>query len=271
MPHFIRALQNPMLRSGSTEGGGGGDPAPVDVAALVAAEVAKAVTGLKAKNDELLNEVKTERQKRQATESKIASFGSEGDIEKARELMQQMQADADLRMIAEGGKTAFDEVVGRRTKSVIEAEKRQREQAEQAAKDAQTKTEAAMNRWRGERLATSVNTAVMKAKALPESAEFIHMQAQRYFAIDDETGKEILREGADLIDRNGNPHTLETWVESLRDTKPFFFGMPQGGGAGGGGSGGGGGRGPTRLDPSDSKSLSNNLEAIASGKAVLSY
>ena len=119
MPHFIRALQNHVRYSGSTEGGGGDPAPPVDVAALVAAEVAKAVTGLKAKNDELLNEVKTERQKRQATESKIASFGSEGDIEKARELMSQMQADADLRMIAEGGKTAFDEVVGRRTKSVM--------------------------------------------------------------------------------------------------------------------------------------------------------
>lgn len=275
MPRFIRALQNPMLFSGSNDGGsgdgGGGGGTPPDVAAIVAAEVAKALAPLNAKKDELLNEVKNERQKRQALESKITSLGGEGDIEKARELMSQMQADADLRMIAEGGKTAFDEVVGRRTKSVIEAEKRQREQAEAQAQDAAKRAEAAMDRWRSERLSTSVTNAVMKAKALPESAEFIQMQAQRYFVIDDETGKEVLREGVtDLIDRNGNPHTLDTWVESLRDTKPFFFGIPQGGGAGGSGSGGNG-RGPVRLDPTDTRSLSNNLEAIASGKAVLNY
>jgi hypothetical protein len=268
---LIRSLQNMIARNADGgEGGGAGGGTP-DVAALVAAEVAKAVGGLKAKNDELLNEVKAERQKRQAIESKITSLGGEGDIEKARELMNQMQADADLRMIAEGGKTAFDEVVGRRTKSVIEAEKRVREQAEQAAAEAAKRAESAMERWRKERLSTSVSNAVMQAKALPESAEFIQMQAQQYFVIDDETGKEVLREGiTDLIDRNGNPHTLATWVESLRDTKPFFFGIPQGGGAGGGG-GGGSNRGPVRLDSKDAKSLSNNLEAIATGKAIVNY
>jgi hypothetical protein len=260
-----------MTFSGSTEGdGGGGSGNAPDVAALVAAEVAKAVGGLKSKNEELLNEVKSERQKRQAIESKITSLGGEGDIEKARELMSQMQADADLRMIAEGGKTAFDEVVGRRTKSVIEAEKRQREQAEQAAKDAAARAEAAMDRWRNERLATAVNSAVGKAKALPESTEYIRMQAERLFAIDDESGKATLREGAELIDRNGNPHSLETWVESLRDTNPFFFGIPQGGGAGGSGSSNGG-RGPVKLDGTDARALSQNLEAIAAGKAVVSY
>lgn len=265
---FIRSLYNPITRNadGGDGGGGGGT---TDIAALIAAEVSKAVGGLKAKNDELLNEVKAERQKRQSIEQKIATLGGEGDIEKARALMEQMQADTDLRMIVEGGKPAFDEVVGKRTKAVIEAEKRAREAAEVAAVEAQKAREAAMDRWRSERLATSVNTAVMTAKALPEAAEFIQMQAQKYFQIDDETGKEVLREGVtDLIDRSGNPHTLATWVESLRDTKPFFFGIPQGGGANGSGNGGSN-RGPLRLDPRDTKAISQNLEAIASGKAVI--
>lgn len=253
----------------NAEGGGDGGGGGGDMAALIAAEVAKAVGGLKAKNDELLNELKTERQKRQSIEQKIVTLGGEGDIEKARALMEQMQADTDLRMIVEGGKPAFDEVVGKRTKAVIEAEKRAREQAEVQAIEAQKAREAAMDRWRSERLATSVNGAVMKAKALPEAAEFIQMQAQRYFQIDDETGKEVLREGVtDLIDRTGNPHTLETWVESLRDTKPFFFGIPQGGGANGSGAGGNS-RGPVRLDPKDTKAISQNLEALATGKAIV--
>lgn len=263
----IRSLQN-MIARNADDGSGGGGGAP-DVAALIAAEVAKALGPINAKKDELLNEVKNERQKRQELERRLLSLGNEGDIEKARALMEQMQTDADLRMIAEGGKTAFDEVVGKRTKAVIEAEKKAREAAEAAAQEAQRAREAAMDRWRQERLSTAVNTAVMKAKALPDAAEFIQMQAQRYFQIDDETGREVLKESAtDLIDRSGNPHTLETWVDSLRDTKPFFFGIPQGGGANGSGNGGSN-RGPTRLDPTDSKAISQNLEALASGKAVV--
>lgn len=265
----IRSLMNPITRNADGGEGGGGGNSP-DIAALIAAEVAKAVAPISAKKDELLNEVKAERQKRQALEARLTGLGDEGDIEKARELMAQMQADADLRMIAEGGKTAFDEVVGRRTKSVIEAEKRAREAAENAAKEAENRRLAAEDRWRSERLATSVMGAVTKAKALPEAAEYIRMDAERLFVVDDETGAPKFRDGKEIIDRSGNPHTLETWVESLRDAKPLFFGVPQGGGANGSGAGGNS-RGPVKLDGRDPKALSQNIEALARGAAVVNY
>jgi hypothetical protein len=259
---FIRSLQNQM--NYNAEGGGG---AP-DIAALVAAEVVKATQGLKSKNDELLNEVKAEREKRKAYEVQIQSMGNQEDNNKARELMERMQADADLRMIVEGGKAAFEDVLTRRTKSVVGAERAAKEAAERAAQEAAARADAAQNRWRSERLNFEVTSAVSKAKALPEAAEYIRIKAEQMFHLDDETGKPALREGVDVIDRSGNPHTLDTWVESLRDTNPFFFGIPSGGGAGGG-NGRGGDRAPVRINATDAKAISGNLEAIASGKAVV--
>jgi hypothetical protein len=245
--------------------GGGGAP---DIAALVAAEVVKATQGLKSKNDELLNEVKAEREKRKAYEVQIQSMGNQEDNNKARDLMERMQADADLRMIVEGGKAAFEDVLTRRTKSVVGAERAAKEAAERAAQEAAARADAAQNRWRSERLNFEVTSAVSKAKALPEAAEYIRIKAEQMFHLDDETGKPALREGVDVIDRSGNPHTLDTWVESLRDTNPFFFGIPSGGGAGGG-NGRGGDRAPVRINATDAKAISGNLEAIASGKAVV--
>ena len=259
---FIRSLQNQM--NYNAEGGGGGP----DIAALVAAEVVKATQGLKSKNDELLNEVKAEREKRKAYEVQIQSMGSQEDNNKARDLMERMQADADLRMIVEGGKAAFEDVLTRRTKSVVGAERAAKEAAERAAQEAAARAEAAQNRWRSERLNFEVTSAVSKAKALPEAAEYIRIKAEQMFVLDDESGKPALREGVDVIDRSGNPHTLDTWVESLRDTNPFFFGIPSGGGAGGG-NGRGGDRAPVRINATDAKAISGNLEAIASGKAVV--
>jgi hypothetical protein len=248
----------------NAEGGGGGP----DIAALVAAEVVKATQGLKSKNDELLNEVKAEREKRKAYEVQIQSMGNQEDNNKARDLMERMQADADLRMIVEGGKAAFEDVLTRRTKSVVGAERAAKEAAERAAQESAARADAAQNRWRSERLNFEVTSAVSKAKALPEAAEYIRIKAEQMFHLDDETGRPVLREGVDVIDRSGNPHTLDTWVESLRDTNPFFFGIPSGGGAGGG-NGRGGDRAPVRINATDAKAISGNLEAIASGKAVV--
>lgn len=259
---FIRSLQNQM--NYNAEGGGGGP----DIAALVAAEVVKATQGLKSKNDELLNEVKAEREKRKAYEVQIQSMGNQEDNNKARDLMERMQADADLRMIVEGGKAAFEDVLTRRTKSVVGAERAAKEAAERAAQESAARADAAQNRWRSERLNFEVTSAVSKAKALPEAAEYIRIKAEQMFHLDDETGRPVLREGVDVIDRSGNPHTLDTWVESLRDTNPFFFGIPSGGGAGGG-NGRGGDRAPVRINATDAKAISGNLEAIASGKAVV--
>lgn len=261
----IFALRN-HINYNAEDGSGGGGSGP-DIAALVAAEVQKATQGLKSKNDELLNEVKTERQKRQEIENQIRNMGSQDDIAKARDLMERMQADADLRMIVEGGKAAFEDVLTRRTKSVVAAERAAKEAAERAAQEAAARAEAAQNRWRSERLNYEVTSAVSKAKALPEAAEYIRIKAEQMFVLDDESGKPRLREGVEAIDRTGNMHTLDSWVDSLRDSNPFFFGMPSGGGAGGGG--GGNGRSPVKINSTDAKAISGNLEAIAAGKAVL--
>jgi hypothetical protein len=263
---FIRALQNPMLRA---EGDGSGG----DMEAMIKAAVESATAGLAAKNAELLNEVKAERNKRNTLEQQISSLGDTSDLSKMREVMERMQQDADLKLIAEGGKPAFEEVLTRRTKTVIAEERGKVEQAQRAAQEAEAKANDAMNRWRSERMNSAVANAVAKAKALPDAAEYINMKASQLFELDDEVGAPRLREnvkGTDQsIDRNGNPLTLDTWVESLRDSQPFFFGIAAGGG-GGGGTNQNNGRAPVAIPKNDPRAVSSNLEAIAKGTAVLS-
>jgi hypothetical protein len=252
------------------EGNESGGP---DIAAMIQAEVSKAVAGLSAKNQELLDEAKRAKSEKRALEDKLKSLGSETDLEKARALMEQMQADADLRMIAEGGKTAYEEVINRRTKSVVTRVEDEKRAYERQAQEAAARAEAAQNRWRQERLATAVQAATTKAKALPEAAKYIKMEAESYFDIDDDQGVPRLKEGVAqerAIDRNGNPLTLDAFVESLRDTNPFFFGQPSGGGAGGSGSAGGRGNEPTRIDSRNTRMVSSRLEDIAAGRVILS-
>ncbi len=253
------------------EDGSGGGASGAEIAAMIEAAVNKAVTGLSAKNQELLDEAKRAKQTARDLESKLRSLGDEGDIEKARALMEQMQADADLRMIVEGGKTAYEEVINRRTKSVVSRVEQEKIAAENAAKEAAARAEAMQNRWKQERLATAVNSAVGKAKALPEASEYIYMKAAALFEVDDEKGEPRLRADKvnDVIDRQGNPHTLDTFVDSLRDSNPFFFGVPSGGGANGGGTGRGGRNEPMRVNANDAAAVSNNIEAIAAGRAVV--
>jgi hypothetical protein len=264
---FIRSLINPALRYPEDDGGGSGSG---DLDAAVRAAVEKATNGLVAKNQELLNEIKAERSKRSSLEQQIAQIGDTGDIAKAREIMERMQADADLQMIANGGKPAFEEVLNRRTKGIITEERQKVEAAQMAVKTAEERATAALQRWRSERMDNEVARVVGKARALPEATEFIKMKAASMFEFDDESNSVRLRPdlAKDAIDRNGNPLTLDTWVESLRDTNSFFFGLPSGGGAGGN-SKNGGDRAPTRIDANDSKAISNNLEAIAKGTVVL--
>lgn len=265
---FIRALQNNMLRAPEGDDGGG------SMEDMVKAAVEKATAGLAAKNAELLNEVKNERTKRTTLEQQITNLGDTSDLTKMREVMERMQQDADLKLIADGGKPAFEEVLTRRTKSVIAEERSKVEAAERAAKEYEARANDAMNRWRSERMNSAVSHAVAKAKALPEAAEYINMKASQMFELDDELGAPRLREsvkGTDQsIDRNGNPITLDTWVESLRDSQPFFFGIAAGGGGGGGNSQGGNGRAPVAIPKNDPRAISSNLEAIAKGTAVLS-
>ena len=262
---LIRSLINPALRSPEGDDGSGGD-----LDTLIRAAVEKATSGLAAKNSELLNEIKSERTKRTSLEQQIHEIGDTGDIAKAREVMERMQSDTDLQMIANGGKAAFEEVLNRRTKGIITEERSKVEAATAAAKAAEEREKIAQNRWRSERMDNEVARVVAKARALPEAIEFIKMKATTMFHLDDETNAVALRGELtkDAIDRNGNPLTLDTWVESLRDTNSFFFGLPSGGGAGGNGKGGGD-RAPTRIDASDAKAISSNLEAIAAGKVVL--
>lgn len=264
---FIRSLQNSILRSPEGDEGGGSG---TDLDAAIRAAVEKATSGLVAKNTELLNELKGERTKRTTLESQVAQIGDTGDIAKAREIMERMQADTDLSMIANGGKAAFEEVLNRRTKGIISEERAKVEAAAKAAQEAEARAESAIGRWRAERLSNAVAGAVAKARAIPEAAEFIHMKANTLFELDDEAGQPRLRPdlAKEAIDRNGNPLTLETWVDSIRDTHPFFFGLPSGGGANGNASRNGD-KAPMRIDANDSRAISNSLEDIAKGKVVL--
>lgn len=256
------SLYNSIVRAPEGEGG-------PDLEAQIRAAVEAATAPLKAKADELLNEKKQEQARRTELEIKLKSFADVPDLDKAKELYERMMADADLNTVATGGKDALEAVVQRRTKKIIDEERKKVDDAQNTVKQAQLEREEAFNRWRSERLATAANSAMMKFKVLPENTELIQYKVERMFFINDDDGKPHLKEGVESIDRHGNPHSLETFVESLKDSNPTLFGYSSGGGSSGGGNGGKGTpRDPVRIDANDRRTVSNSLEDIAAGKVI---
>lgn len=201
------------------EGGNAGGDISADVQAIIDAKVQEAVTGLKAKNGELLGKLKE-------TGERLKSFDGI-DPDAVRSMLQKFSDDDEAKLIASG---KVDEVLTKR------AERMQTEFAKevQAAKD-----EAAKHQTRAERF----TARVMKGEVLSEATaagvgafamEDAELAAGRMFTIDDE-GNPVARDG--VLGKNGKPLTLKEWFAEIKETRPHWFPATANGGGAGHGKG----------------------------------
>lgn len=204
-----------MNEAGQGSDGGGGNAIPPEVQALIDAQVAQQVAGLKAKNGELIAANKETRAKFEGLSKQLEGF----DIEAVKGLLNKASTDEETRLMAEG-KT--DEVFNRRT---------ERMRAEYDAKLQSSERMAGMLRERA--LADAVRSAAAQAGALPEASDDFVFRSRGQFQLDD-SGDVVAvdKDGQVVYGKDGKtPFTPAEWAKSLRDTAPHLFPRATGAGA----------------------------------------
>lgn len=213
-------------REGENEGGGAPQITP-ELQALIDAQVAAQVTGLKAKRDELLESNR---------QIKDQLKGYEGiDVAKYREFQDRLDKDEDARLLSEG-KTI--EVVNKYTE-------RMRKDHETKLADTLAMVEA--ERQRGKKYEQAVLDNQIRAACVgmhPSAIEDALLHGRNLFSLDAEgRAVKLDAQGRLELGKDGsNPFSPAEWIESQKETKPHWFpatssGSGSAGAAGGGASG----------------------------------
>lgn len=218
--HLIRFYSSPEDGGEGGSGGGGGSSITPEVQALIDS----AVSGLKAKNGELLGKLK------ESSEQLKRFDGIDPDAVSA--MLKRFADDEEAGLIKAG---KFDDVLNKRTERLRgDFEKKLGAEADRAKK-----AEAKAAKLADRTLAGTLRDAAIKTGALPEAMEDIVLRARGIWALNDE-GEAVALDGDGevILGKDGKtPLTPAEWAESLRESAPHLWPRAQGGGAQGSGRG----------------------------------
>ncbi|MDR5616842.1 hypothetical protein [Arsenophonus sp.] len=206
-------------------GGASGTAITPEVQAMIDKQINDQVTGLKAKNSELLGKLKEQT-------DNLKRF--EGiDPEQVKGILQRFENDEEAKLIAEG---KIDEVINKRTERLrhdvekkLQSEKRRAEKAEEFA-----------NKFRSRVLGDEIRAAASQSGALASAQEDLLLRAKGIFKINDE-GQAVAvdEENNPIMGKDGRtPLTPAEWIDSLKESAPHLFPSASGTGAGNSKSGG---------------------------------
>lgn len=202
------------------------DPLTIDInspeiQALIQAKIDEQVSGLKSKNDELIGKLNKTKGEFDVLQSQL----SDVDLEQFRGFKAKLQADETTKLIAEG---KIDEVLNQRLQAFKQDSDAKLTQATQQAELYKSKV-----------LSGYIASASASAGIDPSFIEIMPVLASQAGIQLDNHGNPV------VVDQDGNvryskdgttPLSIGDWIASLRETKPLFWGQPQG--SGGSGSGG---------------------------------
>lgn len=233
---------------GGEGGGGSGPEITPEIQALIDAQVSTAVTGLKAKNTELLGKFKE-------TSDKLKSFDGI-DPEAVRGILAKFANDEEAQLIAKGD---IDTVLAKRADRMKSGFEKDLQAARDEAQRASSRTEKFASRV----LKGEVVSAASEAGVHKYAMEDAMLAAARDFELDDE-GNPIAREGK--YGKDGKPLTLKEWFADMKDARPHWF--PATGNGGGAGHGGASGQKTITQAAFDAKSPKERAALMASGVTV---
>ncbi|PYZ59964.1 hypothetical protein [Providencia rettgeri] len=193
---------------GEDKGGGAGGA--LKITPEIQTLIDQQVSGLKAKNTELLGKIKEQG-------DNLKRFdGIDPDTVKG--MLKRFENDEEAKLIADG---KIDEVINKRTE-------RMRGDTDKQLKEANArveKAEAFANKFRARVLGDEIRSAAGKAGALSSAQEDLILRAKGIFQINDE-GQAV------AVDEDGNPimgkdgrtqlSPIE-WIESLKESAPHLF------------------------------------------------
>lgn len=234
---------------GGEGGGGQGPEITPEVQALIDAQVSAAVSGLKAKNTELLGKV------RESSETLKRYEGIDPDAVKT--ILQRFSDDEEAKLIASG---KIDEVLNKRTermKAGFEQETAKERQAREAAEQRAAKFTKRV-------LENSIRAEASAAGIHQHAVEDALFRAQTLFQLD-EDGNPVASEG--LFGKDGKPLTLKEWMAEMKDKAPHWWPATANGG---GSQPSGGAKGKKTIDRAAFDSLDpvGRAEFIRSGGSV---
>lgn len=214
------------------------DPPAVtpEVQAIIDAAVAKEVGGLKAKRDELLGTVTSQKAALAAAQEQAKLFDGLDPV-KARAMLANLDGDEDLKLFQEGKR---DQVIAKHTERMRTAHEAEKTTLQQQIKDAQAVGEA----YRGRVLdAQILSVATGLHKGAVEDALLVGRQI---FTLDAKgNAVKLDAEGKPELGKDGKtPFSPAEWMDAQRDAKPHWF-PASSSGSGAGGNTGTGGNGKT--------------------------
>jgi len=220
---------------------------PPDVQALID----QAVSGLKAKNSEILGTLK-------ATKERLAAF--EGiDPEGIKILLSKFSEDEDAALIKSGD---IDKVISKRTermKAGYEAETK-------AEREAREKAEARVQSFGKRVLENSIRAEAGAAGLHQFAVEDALYRAGSMFVIDD-NGNPVAAEG--VLGKDGKPLTLKEWFSDMKEKAPHWYPAKQSGsGAQGNNDGKGTSKTMTRAE-FDALTPKGKMAASKSGISII--
>lgn len=226
--HLLARLHKPQGDDGGDGGGGsGGDGGSADIQAKINAAVQEAVTGLKAKNTELLGKLKER-------EESLKKFDGI-DPDAVREILKRFADDEEAGLIKAG---KIDEVLNKRTE-------RMKADYDKRLKDALTAAEQASKRaeaFQGRVLDEAIRAAAAKAGIHQHAIDDALFRARSMFVLsEDGQAVQLGDDGKPVLGKDGKtPFTPLEWLEGMKEKAPHWFpANASGGGAGGSGSGSG--------------------------------
>ena len=211
----------------------------------IAAAIQKDRAGLEANKQQVLDELKKERQSRKDIESSLSeiksAFGGRS-AEDVKGMMDRLEGDEMTRLAAEG-KT--DELL-KKHREKWDAERKSSETALQQQIEELTKHKQTLEQQlTSELIDNRALAAASKAGAIPESLEVVKMLAKSAWKLED--GEPVLRDkdGNIVTGKKGALNFDEWAAEHLRETHPFLFPQPKGSGA----PGNTGAQGQSKVNP----------------------
>lgn len=177
-----------------------------------------AVSGLKAKNQELLGTIKSTKMELDQLKGQFDGL----DVEAVKGLLNRASQDEETRLLAEG---KIDEVFNRRTER-LQAETAKQIKAEQEARE---RAEAKAAKLGERAIASAIQSAAVKAGALPEAIDDIVLRSKSLFTLNDDGEVVAVKDGEVVLGKDGKtPLTPHEWAASLQEAAPHLWPRAQG-------------------------------------------
>jgi hypothetical protein len=189
----------------------------------VRAAIEKEVTGLKVKNEELLNEKK-----------KLAEKYKDLDPEKAMEALKFIEENETAKLLQEG---RFEELIEKNTSQIKSDYEARLEEVTSQLDAVINDSQKYKSLYEKKIVDDEIQKVALKAGVMPEALKDVLLNASSIFQLGEDGSVEARDADGNLKKIDDLILTPENWIKSLKETSPYYWPPSQGAGAYGSGSG----------------------------------